>query len=121
MPRGQGREARRVVDLDACERREGREGLARIGEALAEVRGEAEGEGRVEAPVVREAEAADLLAQEDALVRGRQRRGGGGEAELTTLVGRAEGLSSALNCVSWTRSQSVTIPRSPSPLTPRTA
>src|SRR5215510_11341507 len=57
----QHREALRVVNLDAQERREDGERLVGVRQTPPEVRGKAEGEGGVEAAIVAEAKATDLV------------------------------------------------------------
>src|SRR5215813_14878001 len=80
------REALRVINLDAQERREGGERLVGVREATPEVRGKAEGEGGVEATIVGEAKATDLVTTGLPGLRRRQKERREREAELADLL-----------------------------------
>src|SRR5262245_10863865 len=80
------REAFRVVNLDAQERREGGERLIGVRQAPPEVRGKAEGEGGVEAAIVGEAKASDLVTTELPGPRRWQKERREREAELADLL-----------------------------------
>src|SRR5215831_19223551 len=76
------REALRVVNLDVQERREDGERLGGVRQAPPEVRGKAEGEGGVEAAIVGETKAPDLVTTERPGPRRRQKEWREREAEL---------------------------------------
>ena len=76
----------RVVNLDAQERREAGERLVGVRQATPEVRGKAEGEGGVEAAIVGEAKATDLVTTELPGPRRRQKERREREAELADLL-----------------------------------
>src|SRR5215813_6752321 len=80
------REALRVINLDAQERREAGERLVGVRQAASEVRGKAEGEGGVEAAIVGKAKATDLVTPELPGPRRRQKERREREAELADLL-----------------------------------